>query len=539
MQLPGMPDRADGGRLAGRPGVPQESELTLFQVALWILFGLSFPDPAAAFHEQFEPMLLVAAWAGTAVLAAFSFLTSSGMTISLLPCLQVMFAIMGFTRLMEIAWTVSVFAGTMAFSTRTGSEAPESAKRSVRAALVSWASLRAAAFVCGRIHSGGFGSLADTIPVAVAGMAAVQILTTVLRGAGTTGRYLELDLSARRTAHKVLMPLLFCLLILPAVWRLTGSEAGVKSGSLPTLLAGVASLVAAQTAMTGLLEKSKWSQGRALLSERAMARLSQKLAVASSTLQAMQALAREAFSVLHPSLIRVTWGGISVTCPAGFPTPEGRPLRKSGRSGLLIDLWPNPSTILDSARVDSFVSQTETALQSLELRLSVDREAWQCMEAMVYSLDRSDHRLAGHSKRVARLALETGRRMSLQAGLLDSLRMSALLHHVAPLVLSEKQDEDLARGDVSLTRFRLPDDALAGVTGLSEHFDGTGLPSGLKGESIPIQARILAVADEYVTELERGGPASAAGALRMRSGTLYDPVIVEAVLDMLNQGFEA
>lgn len=118
MQLPGMPDRADGGRLAGRPGVPQESELTLFQVALWILFGLSFPDPAAAFHEQFEPMLLVAAWAGTAVLAAFSFLTSSGMTISLLPCLQVMFAIMGFTRLMEIAWTVSVFAGTMAFSDR-------------------------------------------------------------------------------------------------------------------------------------------------------------------------------------------------------------------------------------------------------------------------------------------------------------------------------------------------------------------------------------------------------------------------------------
>ncbi|NLP05144.1 hypothetical protein GX411_04255 [Candidatus Fermentibacteria bacterium] len=539
MTSPGMPDRSGGGHQAGRPVSPLEIELTLFQAAFWILFGLSFPDPRIAFHGQFEPMLLVCAWAGAGALTAFSFMSSSGMTISLLPCLQVMFALTGFTRMIEIAWTASVFTGTMAFSIRTGGDTAESARRSARAALVSWASLRSAAFVCGRLHSGGFASPADAIPAAVAGMTAVQIAATLLRGVGAAGRYLELDVPLRRMVHNLIMPLLFCPLLLPAVWRLTGTETAVKSGALESLLAGVASLTAAQAALTTLLERAKWSQGRALISERAMARLSQKLAVASSTLEALQALAREAFTALHPSLIRVTWGGISLTSPAGGPPPEGRPLRKSGRSGLLIDLWPNPFTILDSARMDSFISQTEAALQNLDLRLSVDREAWQCMEVMVYSLDRSDHRLAGHSKRVARLALETGRRMNLQPGLLDSLRMSALLHHVAPLVLSEKQDEELVRGDISLTRFRLPDDALAGVTGLSEHFDGTGLPSGLRGESIPVQARILAAADEYVTELERSDPATAAGALRMRSGTLYDPVIVEVMLDMLAQGFEA
>lgn len=539
MPSPGMPDRTRSGWRAGSPGSSREIELTFFQTAFWILFGLSFPDSRTAFHGQFEPMLLVSAWAGAGALTAFSFISSSGMTVSLLPCLQVMFALTGFTRMMEIAWAVSVFTGTMAFSIRTGRDMPESMRRSARSALISWASLRAAAFVCGSLHLGGFGSPLDTVPAAVAAMLAVQTASMVLRGAGTAGRYLELDVPLRRMAHNVLMPLVFCPLLFPAVWRLTGTDALVKSGIFETLFAGVASLIALQAALTSLLERSKWSQGRALLSERAMARLSQKLAIATSTLQAMQALVREAYRALHPSLIRVTWGGISLSSPAGVSPPGGRPLRKSGRGGLLIDLWPNPLTILDSARVDSFISQTEAALQNLDLRLSVDREAWQCMEVMVYSLDRSDHRLAGHSKRVARLALETGRRMNLQPGLLDSLRMSALLHHVAPLVLSEKQDEELVRGDISLTRFRLPDDALAGVTGLSEHYDGTGLPSGLRGESIPIQARILAAADEYVTELERSDPATAAGALRMRSGTLYDPVIVEVMLDMIAQGFEA
>jgi hypothetical protein len=73
-----------------------------------------------------------------------------------------------------------------------------------------------------------------------------------------------------------------------------------------------------------------------------------------------------------------------------------------------------------------------------------------------------------------------------------------------------------------------------------EHYDGSGYPRGLKGESIPLASRIIAVARDYIRFLTGydGAPIvekeKALTLLRERSGTLYDPRIVEVLNDIVS-----
>jgi len=73
-----------------------------------------------------------------------------------------------------------------------------------------------------------------------------------------------------------------------------------------------------------------------------------------------------------------------------------------------------------------------------------------------------------------------------------------------------------------------------------EHYDGTGYPRGLKGDDIPMESRIIAVAREYVRLLTGydGSPMvdkeKALTLLRESSGTLYDPRIVKLLNDIVS-----
>ena len=78
-----------------------------------------------------------------------------------------------------------------------------------------------------------------------------------------------------------------------------------------------------------------------------------------------------------------------------------------------------------------------------------------------------------------------------------------------------------------------------------ERWDGTGYPCGAKGEQIPLSARIMAVADVFDALVSRRSykePFSfekAIAIIREESGTHFDPVVVEAFLNIAEEAYKS
>lgn len=100
----------------------------------------------------------------------------------------------------------------------------------------------------------------------------------------------------------------------------------------------------------------------------------------------------------------------------------------------------------------------------------------------------------------------------------DCLRLAGLLHKL------ELGDES---GDRPLA---LPEITTAALRHMEEHWRGTG-PLGLRGEEIPIAARILAVSAGWERACSSGRDVAERD-LRMRAGTQYDPALVEMLVDL-------
>jgi hypothetical protein len=150
--------------------------------------------------------------------------------------------------------------------------------------------------------------------------------------------------------------------------------------------------------------------------------------------------------------------------------------------------------------------------------------------SLARAVDARDAFVAGHSERVARIAVELGRELGLNEDELSDLYLGGLLHDVGKIGVSDsilrKRDpltpEELAlvRQHVTigynlLAELRPIAHLLPAVLHHHERYDGTGYPDGLKGDTIPFLARILAVAECY-DAMTSPGPA--------RPGPAREPV---------------
>jgi putative two-component system response regulator len=128
------------------------------------------------------------------------------------------------------------------------------------------------------------------------------------------------------------------------------------------------------------------------------------------------------------------------------------------------------------------------------------------------TIEKRDPYTAGHCERLAAYALSLGQALGLDSATLKALRLAAFLHDVGkiavpdaillkpgPLAPSERErmkthpvvGEDLLRGMRTLDAVRPI------IRHHHERWDGSGYPDGLKGETIPIPARVMAVIDVY------------------------------------------
>ena len=202
-----------------------------------------------------------------------------------------------------------------------------------------------------------------------------------------------------------------------------------------------------------------------------------------------------------------------------------------------------------------------SALAGAVSRREAQREGYLAtLLALAEALDVRDSGTSRHSKTVAHFAELTARELDLPDDVVDRVRIGGMLHDVGkigvpdsvlrkagPLSADEwaemrKHPEIAARILDSATI----EDIREWVLAHHERPDGLGYPLGLAGEQIPLQAKILAVADAYEAmtsdRVYRAAltPAEARDELRRAAGTQFDQVVVEAFLHALDRvGVEA
>ncbi len=207
-----------------------------------------------------------------------------------------------------------------------------------------------------------------------------------------------------------------------------------------------------------------------------------------------------------------------------------------------------------SLEVDSLTTAFNTMTGTIKTAQAETLSAYlEAIRALAMALDARDPYTSGHSERVSALAVAIGREMCLDRATLEVLRLGALLHDIGKIGLSDNllrkpapltPDEfeviktHPAVGSRILRHVRFLEPHLAIVELHHERPDGGGYPYGLKGDAIPLVARIVHVADAYdaITSARAYRPAmpeaTGLNELRRCSGTEFDPAAVRALISV-------
>jgi hypothetical protein len=210
--------------------------------------------------------------------------------------------------------------------------------------------------------------------------------------------------------------------------------------------------------------------------------------------------------------------------------------------------------IIEGTRARSLRSVVETALE-LEVSIDVEELDFEVIAALVAAVEVKDRETQGHNRRVAQLCVQIGRQLGMSATELRVLARTGLLHDVGKLGIPdsilEKQgplDESESAimkthpeiGVAILKRGGHFKRELLGVLYHHERMDGSGYPHGLEADAIPIEARIVAVADTYdVLTTDRPyrqacGGREARRVVEEEAGTHLDPHVVIALMRALD-----
>jgi hypothetical protein len=190
--------------------------------------------------------------------------------------------------------------------------------------------------------------------------------------------------------------------------------------------------------------------------------------------------------------------------PPPPPSPEAR-----------LGQTPPPVTAFrksDAALLTPFVALLELTVRGATRYREIKDLLVGLTRSLTTAIDAKDTYTYGHSERVARIAVELGRELGLEADDLGDIYLTGLLHDVGKIGIRDDvlrkpdkltpEEQDHIRQHVTigysiLAELRQIRNLLPGVLYHHERYDGKGYPDGLAGENIPLLARILAVADAY------------------------------------------
>lgn len=206
--------------------------------------------------------------------------------------------------------------------------------------------------------------------------------------------------------------------------------------------------------------------------------------------------------------------------------------------------------------VNGFVSKDNLSklVLSIERMMKPALAYDETLKAWATALALRDKETAGHSNRVSDLAIRLARAMGISETQMLHIRRGTLLHDVGKMGV---QDTVLLKAgeltDAEWVQMRqhplIAYELLKPISFLEksldipychhERWDGTGYPRGLKGEEIPLTARIFAVVDNYDAmtsdrPYRKAMPiADVLAYIQLHSGAIFDPNVVDAFLEMM------
>lgn len=213
-------------------------------------------------------------------------------------------------------------------------------------------------------------------------------------------------------------------------------------------------------------------------------------------------------------------------------------------------------TSIDAKLLLALASQAAVTAVHLRLHEASKEMFLSTVWSLASAIDAKDPYTHGHSQRVSRYAAAVGKVLGFDDQEIERLSLSAVLHDVGKIGVPEailNKPERLTSAEMAvmkthpekgaeiLSSIRAMRDVVPGVLHHHERFDGLGYPNGLKGHNIPLQARIIMVADTFDAmtssrPYRSALPArSAVDELRRFAGLQFDPRLAEILVSLIEK----
>lgn len=204
-----------------------------------------------------------------------------------------------------------------------------------------------------------------------------------------------------------------------------------------------------------------------------------------------------------------------------------------------------------------FANQAAAAIDNAKLFSSFKELFVSTVRSLSQALETKDEYTGGHAHRVALFSIILAKEMKLSPKEVENVELSALLHDIGkigvpediltkPAKVTDEEFKEIKKHPVHGFKILEPmeqlDKVLPGIKHHHERWDGKGYPDGLKGEKIPLAARIVCVADAFdamtSTRPYRKALPDREGLKRLKenAGTQFDPAVVEALIKAYDKG---
>jgi len=235
------------------------------------------------------------------------------------------------------------------------------------------------------------------------------------------------------------------------------------------------------------------------------------------------------------------------------------PLRIGTRTIGVFELAHEEQHRLDDGQrqmLETLASQAAIAIENARLFEDTQRTYYETLRSLAKALEARDDYTRGHSERVAELSLAIARELQLDEATCQLIHSGALLHDIGkigipdavllkPGSLTDEEMQTIRKHPTFGIAILGPLKFLGKVSELvmrhHERWDGTGYPSGLSAEEIPLASRIIAVADAYDAMTssrpyrEALSHEQAMAEIRRHEGKQHDPAVVAAFLRVIER----